>query len=102
MGILQQLSEMLIAQEFDCMLKVPKNGSFGGSYGLMTALNGDILTLVSCRGIPVLSQYAPNVLQHQPNELQIRARTEDIRWARATVVPLKVHLPEKPIISIAR
>jgi len=56
--ILQQLSEMLIAQEFDCMLKVPKNGSFGGSYGLMTALNGDILTLVSCRGIPVLSQYA--------------------------------------------
>ena len=47
-------------------------------------------------------RYVANILQHPLDEFEIRARTKEIRWARIPIIPLKVYLPEKPTIAIAR
>ena len=40
--------------------------------------------------------------KHQPGELEIHLRAEEICGARAAIVPLKMHFLEEPIVSLAR
>lgn len=48
------------------------------------------------------TRYVASRLQQPTEELEMRARTKEIRRARITVIPLKVHLPEKPTIAMVR
>jgi hypothetical protein len=46
--------------------------------------------------------HVAKILKHPLAELEMRARTKEIRRAGISVVPLKVYLPKKPTIAIAR